>query len=100
MLRVQAAQSQRGERHRARSPRLAAAALARRLPAWGCIDARCCSCPPAPIFFQRPQLRPMLQDELRSMSREQWMQQYGGVLQSEEWFEKKSPAWNYDPESW
>ncbi|PRW56401.1 dna-directed rna polymerase i and iii 14 kda polypeptide [Chlorella sorokiniana] len=40
------------------------------------------------------------EDELRSMSREQWMQQYGGVLQSEEWFDKKAPAWNYDPESW
>lgn len=40
------------------------------------------------------------QDELRSMSRKQWMQQYGGVLQSEQWFDKKAPAWNYDPESW
>ena len=40
------------------------------------------------------------QHELRAMSREQWMQQYGGVLQSEQWFDKKAPAWNYDPESW
>lgn len=28
------------------------------------------------------------------------MQQYGGVLQSEEWFDKKAPAWNYDKDSW
>ncbi len=40
------------------------------------------------------------QDELRSMSKQEWMEKYGGVLQSEQWFEGKSPAWNYDQDSW
>lgn len=44
--------------------------------------------------------RPPLQEELRGMTREQWMQAYGGVLQSEQWFDAKSPGWNYDPKSW
>lgn len=34
------------------------------------------------------------------MSRQEWMEKFGGVLQSEQWFEKKSPAWNYDQDSW
>ena len=42
----------------------------------------------------------LLQDELRSMSRQEWMERFGGVLQSEKWFETKSPAWNYDQNSW
>lgn len=40
------------------------------------------------------------EDELKSLTREQWMAQYGGVLQSEEWFEGKAPGWNYDKNSW
>ena len=34
------------------------------------------------------------------MSRQEWMARYGSVLQSEEWFEGKAPAWNYDQHSW
>lgn len=34
------------------------------------------------------------------MSRQEWMTRYGSVLQSEEWFEGKAPAWNYDQHSW
>lgn len=40
------------------------------------------------------------ENELRSLSRQEWMERYGTVLQSEEWFDKKSPAWNYDRNSW
>lgn len=34
------------------------------------------------------------------MSRQEWMERFGGVLQSEQWFESKAPAWNYDKNSW
>lgn len=34
------------------------------------------------------------------MSRDEWMQRFGGVLQSEDWFEKKAPGWQYDKDSW
>ncbi|KAI3428326.1 hypothetical protein D9Q98_006706 [Chlorella vulgaris] len=40
------------------------------------------------------------EDELRSMSRQEWMERFGGVLQSEQWFESKAPGWNYDQNSW
>ncbi len=28
------------------------------------------------------------------------MARYGGVLQSEQWFDRKAPEWNYDKNSW
>lgn len=40
------------------------------------------------------------QEELRNLSREEWMARFGGTLQSEQHFEKRSPAWNYDQKSW
>lgn len=40
------------------------------------------------------------EDELRSLSRDEWMARYGGVLQSEQWFDSKAPEWNYDKNSW
>ena len=39
-------------------------------------------------------------DELRSMSREEWMEKYGDVLASEEHFEAKDPNWAKNPSSW
>ena len=56
--------------------------------------------PPPASYLSVGLLPAPLQDELRTMSREQWMQQYGGVVQSEEYFEKKAPGWNYDKNSW
>ncbi|PSC69710.1 DNA-directed RNA polymerase I and III 14 KDA polypeptide [Micractinium conductrix] len=38
--------------------------------------------------------------ELKALSREEWMARYGGELQSEQWFDKKAPGWNYDKSSW
>lgn len=47
-----------------------------------------------------PMAPPAPQDELRSLSRDEWMARYGGVLQSEQWFDSKAPEWNYDKNSW
>lgn len=39
-------------------------------------------------------------DELRSMSREEWMEKYGEVLASEQYFERKDPNWAQNKSSW
>jgi DNA-directed RNA polymerase subunit L len=39
-------------------------------------------------------------DELRSMTREEWMEKYGEVLASEEHFERKDPNWAQNQASW
>lgn len=37
---------------------------------------------------------------IRRLSREEWMEQYGEVLASEEYFEGKDPNWPHNPQSW
>lgn len=39
-------------------------------------------------------------DELRQLSREEWMARYGGELASEQHFEQKDPNWADNPNSW
>jgi DNA-directed RNA polymerase subunit L len=39
-------------------------------------------------------------DELRTMSRDEWMSKYGAVLASEEHFERRDPNWAANPQSW
>jgi DNA-directed RNA polymerase subunit L len=39
-------------------------------------------------------------DELRSMTREEWMEKYGDILASEERFERKNPNWAQNQASW
>jgi len=39
-------------------------------------------------------------DELRSMTREEWMEKYGEILANEEHFERKNPNWAQNHASW
>ena len=39
-------------------------------------------------------------DELRGMSREEWMRRFGDVLASEQHFEGLDPGWQSNPQSW
>jgi hypothetical protein len=64
-------------------------------PTQAATAATSCCC-----LAQKPLTSVLLQEELRSLSREEWMQRFGGMLQSEQHFEKRSPAWNYDQNSW
>lgn len=37
---------------------------------------------------------------VRSLSKEEWMEEYGEVLASEEYFESRDPKWHQNPQSW
>ena len=39
-------------------------------------------------------------EELRSLTREEWMARFGDVLSSEQFFEGKDPEWEHRRESW
>ncbi len=39
-------------------------------------------------------------EELRGMTREEWMEKYGDVLASEQFFQDKDPKWVEDQQSW
>lgn len=118
LLRIQASQSARGGCEGSEAPNQAAhlaaavaAALAGRQacrPA-GALDQQICDCFPCCVrvlpaaghsYPSCTLARAPPQDELRSLSRNEWMARYGGVLQSEQYYDRGSPAWNYNKNSW